>query len=392
MAESNPLALPGRNPSLWLRRSLLLGGLAGSAALGGCGAFSWFSSGKRKIPDLPALAGGGSIKQVWSVDLPGEVGFQPSIAGGLVFAASPDGTVACIEGRTGKSVWQVRLAKRLVGGVGADGRIAVVAARDGSLIALDSDGKQRWTTAIGAEVVTVPSVGEKLVVVRSSDNRVSAFDADTGERRWSFQRQGPALVLRQTSSIAIGSAQVYVGMPGGRMLALASDSGAQRWETAIAVPRGSNEIERIADLVGTPKLVGNDVCASAFQGRVGCLDVGTGRTLWSRELSSAAGIDADTRALVVCDEKGHIHAFSRSGSSLWRQEKLAGRDLSAPMLVSGRVLVSDSQGNVHLLGLEDGALLARFELGRPLSGAPVRIDQVALLQTRGGALHALAID
>lgn len=376
----------------WIRASgaVLLGG--GAAMLSGCGSWSIFPSGRPKIPELQPLAGGVALRVLWTAPFPGEVGFQPALAGGNLVVATPEGRLAMLDARTGSLRWEINVGRRLAAGVGTDSRSIVVGSRDGSLVAFDIDGKQRWASAVGAEVVTVPAVGSGIVVVRGSDNRVSALDLASGARRWTFQRQSPSLVLRQTGGVTIGGAQVYVGLPGGRMIALATESGAQRWETAVSVPRGSNEIERIADLVGTPKVAGNDVCASAFQGRVACLDIGTGRTLWSRDISSANGVDIDDRHVVIADEKGHIHAFARNGSSLWRQEKLAGRGLSAPLLASRRVLVVDTPGVAHLLNLDDGALLGRVDLGRPIASAPLRVDQIALLQTRGGALYAVSLE
>lgn len=377
----------------WLSRAggaTLLGGFA--SALSGCGGWSIFPSGRPKIPELQPLGGGSTLRVLWTAAFPGEVGFQPALMGDNLVVATPEGRLAMLDARTGALRWEINVGRRLAAGVGADASNIVVGSRDGSLVALGSDGKQRWASAVGAEVVTVPAVGSGITVVRGSDNRVSAFDLATGARRWTFQRQSPSLVLRQTGGVAIDGAQVYVGLPGGRMIALAADSGAQRWETAVSVPRGSNEIERIADLVGVPKLSGNDVCASAFQGRVACLDVGTGRTLWSRDISSANGVDIDARHVVIADEKGHLHAFSRNGSSVWRQDKLAGRGLSAPLLAPRRVLVVDTPGVAHLLNLEDGALLGRVDLGKPIASAPLRVDQIALLQTRGGALYAVSLE
>lgn len=391
-APNNACKRPPQSAINPARRTLLMAGALSAAPLAGCGGLAIFSSGRAKIPDLPPVAGGGSIKSAWSAALPGAAGFQPALATGKIWAATPSGSLAVLDGRSGQADWQVEVGRALVGGVGTDGRIGAVAARDGAVVAFGADGKQRWASAVGAEVVTVPAVGHGLVVVRTSDNRVTALDSVTGGRRWSFQRQAPSLVLRQTGAVVIDATQVYVGLPGGRMLAVATESGAQRWEAAVSLPRGSNEIERIADVAGTPVLSSNDLCAAAFQGRVACLDIGTGRTLWSRDLSSAAGVDVDARGLVVADEKGHIHLFSRSGSSVWRQEKLAGRGLSAPILASSHVLIGDSEGVIHLLRRDDGALLARIELGRPVSGAAVKIDSLVVVQTVGGALHALAFE
>ena len=64
---------------------------------------------------------------------------------------------------------------------------------------------------------------------------------DSGRRRWTFDRQPPALVLRQTATIAMDASTAYVGLPGGRLVALSLQNGALKWETAVGLPRGSNE-------------------------------------------------------------------------------------------------------------------------------------------------------
>ena len=245
----------------------------------------------------------------------------------------------------------------------------------------------------GAEVVTVPSVALGLVVVRTSDNRVAAFETDTGKRRWTFQRQNPPLVLRQTSAIAMDASTAYVGLPGGRLVALSLETGALRWESAVALPRGSNEIERIADVVGTPLISGREICAATFQGRVGCFDTASGRALWGRELSSPSGLDLDGRLLVVPDDRGDVHAFARSGASLWRQDKLRQRGLSAPLLMERMVLVGDRAGLVHALSRDDGAIAARLSTDdSPIVAAPVAADGLAVVQTAAGSVYALRVE
>jgi outer membrane protein assembly factor BamB len=245
---------------------------------------------------------------------------------------------------------------------------------------------------VGAELVAQPLVHEGLVVIRSSDNRVTAYELANGQRRWSFVRQGPALVLRQMTSLAADRESVYIGLPGGRLIALALTSGALRWEGAVASPRGSNEIERIADVMGAPILSGGEICASAYQGRVGCFEASSGRVTWARELNTAGGIDVDARLLVACDDKGHVHAFARSGASLWRQEQLAGRVLSAPALTSRHVVVGDAQGFVHVLSRDDGVVQARLALdGSAIAAAPRVRGRHVVVQTRAGTLAALTL-
>lgn len=309
-----------------------------------------------------------------------------------IWVASPEGRLALLDPATGAARWTLSVARSVVAGVGARGAFGALATSDGDLIAFDAAGKQLWKVTLGAEAVTVPAVTEQGVYVRCSDRRTLGFERMTGKRIWSLTRTGPNLVLRQTASIAASDRRLFLGFPGGRLAALDESTGAQIWETAVAVPRGSNEIERIADVVGLPSVSAQDVCAVAFQGRIACFDRASGRMLWNRDLSSPGGVAGTGTMIAFCDERGYVHAFSRSGASLWRQAGLAGRSPSAPAFAGSRLILSDRDGLVYALALDDGAIEARSPTdGKPAAGAPLIAGDLALVQTVRGALHAFAI-
>lgn len=377
--------------SVRLVRTLLL--VAAVAAGSGCSWWPW-SSTRAKIPEPPPIAAPIGVLQSWSLSLGrGGVNFQPVQAGDSVWAAAADGTVARFDPATGSLRWRVRLERPLIAGVGSDGETAVVAARDGTVIALDGSGAVRWSAPAGAEIVTVPSVGLGLAIVRTSDNRVSAFDLDSGKRRWSFDRQSPPLVLRQTAGIAMDAANAYVGLPGGRLVALMLDSGALRWEAAVSMPRGANEIERIADVVGMPLLAARQICAVTFQGRIGCFEATSGRTLWARDLSSPSGFDMDTELVVAPDDAGRIHALSPQGASVWTQDALQGRTLAAPLLTARHIVLGDQSGLVHVLDRADGRLVARMQTdGSRIVSVPIATGGRIIVQTSAGGLYAYRID
>jgi outer membrane protein assembly factor BamB len=369
--------------------------LLAALALGGCGSFwPWSGPSKPKMPEPPAITAPIAASLAWNTRIGAAgVGFAPVAVGGAVFAASADGQVVRIDPAKGTIVWRVDLGMPLVSGVGSDGETVVVAARDGSLIALGADSARRWSATLGGEAVTVPAVGQGLVVLRSSDNRIQAFETDSGKRRWSFQRQNPPLVLRQTGSIAIESGTAYVGLPGGRIVALSLLNGAQRWEATVAQPRGATEIERISDVVGTPVVSGREVCAASYQGKLVCFDATTGRPQWSRDVSTSHGIDVDASLVSIVDERDRIQAFSRSGASVWRQEALSGRILSAPLSLGPVLVVGDSKGLVHLVSRDDGAIAGRFATdGSPIVVAPVASGRLAIVQTSAGMIAAVGLD
>ncbi len=366
-----------------------------AVTLAGCGSFwPWSGPSKPKIPDPPAISAPVAARVAWTARVgAGGLGFAPVFAAGAIYVASAQGAVARLDPADGRVLWQVEAGKRLSAGVGSDGDVVVVAARDGTLIAFDANGQRRWTAALGGEAVTVPAVGLGLVVVRSSDNKVQAFETGTGKRRWVFVRQNPPLVLRQTASVAIAPGTTYVGLPGGRLAAIGLENGAQRWEVTVAQARGATEIERIADVVGSPLVSGRDVCAASYQGKLTCFDAASGRPQWSRDVANARGFDLDARLVAIVDERDHVHAFSRSGASVWRQDKLARRELSGPLSLGPVLVIGDSQGLVHLVSRDDGAIAGRFTTdSSAIVSPPVAAGRLAVVQTSAGAVVAIALD
>ena len=231
------------------------------------------------------------------------------------------------------------------------------------------------------------------MVVRSLDNRIVAFDADSGTRRWLAQRSVPPLTLRSAPGIVTTATTAFVALPGGRLSALALSNGAPRWEVAVGDPRGTTELERIADLSGTPVVAGKEVCAVAYQGRVACFDEASGAVHWAKDLSSDVGVGVDERFVFAADERGVLNAFTRDGVSVWRNNKLANRRLSTPVSYGRAVAVGDGQGYIHFLSREDGAILARINTdGSPVAAIPLVAGTNLIFQTQAGTLVALATE
>ncbi|MEK9777414.1 MAG: PQQ-binding-like beta-propeller repeat protein, partial [Quisquiliibacterium sp.] len=110
-------------------------------------------------------------------------------------------------------------------------------------------------------------------------------------------------------------------------------------------------------------------------------------------IRSATGLELDSNLVVAVDEKDQIHAFSLTGSSVWRQAKFSGRILSAPTSVGPVLVLGDSKGLVHLVSRNDGAVVGRFSGdGTAIVAQPVAAGRTALVQSTGGALIAVSID
>ncbi|HEX5804129.1 MAG TPA: outer membrane protein assembly factor BamB [Azospira sp.] len=369
--------------------------LATAALAAGCSTFDSvnpFASSAPKMADLPPINASVDVRVAWkeSVGKSDNYVFTPAVAGNAVFAAGGKGDVLRIE--AGSVRWKVNAGVPLSGGVGSDGRRVVVGSAKGDVLAFDAaDGKELWRAKVSSEVLAAPAVDGALVIVRSGDNRIYAFDAGDGKRKWVYQRQTPPLSLRSFAAPLLDGNYVFAGFPGGKLMAVTTNNGASAWEGTVALPKGTTELDRVADITSAPLLAGRLICAVAYQGRVACFDLNTGNLAWARDMSSAAGLAADNRQLYVTDDKGAVHALDlASGASLWKQDKLRLRDLSAPAALGRLVAVADVKGFVHFLNREDGSFVGRTATDGTAVTAPLRVfDNKILLQTRGGSVIAL---
>lgn len=374
---------------------------AAALTLAGCGSLSlnpldWFT---RSAPPPPAplaeIANPVPTRTLWQASV-GKAGlgvFTPAVTREAVYAAAEDGTVVRFDAATGKELWRVRIPTRLTSGVGADESLVVVGSAEGEVIALETTGETRWRARVSSEVLAPPVLSGELVIVRSADSRIFALDARDGRRRWVFQRAAPPLTVRSPAGAVVRAGFVFAGFSGGKLVAVSTANGGLRWEGTVALPKGTTELERVSDVIGMPWVGEREACAAAFQGRVACFDLNNGNQIWAREISSSAGLGVDARAVYVSEDRGAVAAFSRtSGTSLWRQDRLANRQLTAPLPLGREIAVGDLQGYVHLLSQDSGAFVGRIATdGSRIVSTLVPFQGGFLVQTSGGSLYALAL-
>lgn len=353
------------------------------------------SAPKAKPKELKPIQPSAGLTGLWqtSVGGGGAYALTPAVVGASVYTAGKDGTLARFD--NGRQVWRISVGQVISGGVGANGKLVVVGTAKGDVLAFNAgDGGAAWQARASSEILAAPALQDDLVVVRSIDARILGLDAADGKRRWAYQRNTPALALRSNAGVVLTERALYAGFPGGKLAAVSLNNGALLWEATVAIPRGTTELERIADVASNPVIDGRMVCAVAYQGRVACFDAANGNQIWARDVSSIAGLDIGSRALYVSDEKGNLHAFERNnGASLWKQDALGLRQLSRPLALGKRVAVGDYAGIVHLLSEEDGAFAARFTTdGSAIVVAPQRLGSGFVVQTRNGTVQALTVD
>lgn len=335
-----------------------------------CGTISgWFESDDEDPTAPVALADIDEtveFDELWSVDVGNGQGkglyrLLPVMDGDVIYAASADGEVVAIDRSTGKTRWSVELETSLSGGVGVFEDAVLVGSSEGFVLKLDaSSGAQQWSTALGGEILSPPQSDGKRVVAQTYDGKLQGLDFNTGEVLWTYDSNVPVLTVRGTSTPILRNGLVFAGFANGRVLAFDISTGAIVWEVRVAIPQGRSEIERIVDVDGTMDLIGNELYAASYQGRVVAIDVESGNKIWQQDVSSFSGVSLGFGNVYVADEDGTINAYFRNGQGLrWAQGALGYRELSRPTPVSSYVAVGDFEGYVHLLSQVDGEFVGR---------------------------------
>ncbi len=333
----------------------------------------------------PQIAG----RQVWSQSV-GKLGdlLRPVASAASVTVASTDGRVVEFAADTGRELWRGDVGERLSAGVGSDGRFSAVVTVNNELVVLDA-GKVLWRTLLASRVVTPPLVAGERVFVLAIDRSIQAFDAIDGRKLWSQQRPGDPLTLLQPGVLVAWKDTLVAGQ-GPRLAGFDPLRGALRWESAVASPRGTNEVERLADLVGPPTRVGNVICARAFQAAVGCVDAERGTLNWNRPVGGSEGVTADEQFVFAADASDRIQAWKLAGGeAVWNSERLLYRGLSTPLVVGRTVVFGDETGLLHFLDRVDGRTLLRLPTdGRPIVAGPIRVGVTLIAVTKGGGVFA----
>ena len=368
-----------RRSGRWLAATLAV-----AALLAGCAAS------KPKPEPLEPLTPKISASVAWSQHIDGvQFPLTVAVTQGVFTVAADDGTVLALEAGSGREVWRATAGSKLSAGVGSDGRFAAVVTRDNDLVVFEQ-GRVKWRKALGARVTTAPLVAGERVFVLGVDRAVQAFDAIDGRKLWVLQRPGDPLTLAQSGVLAPYKDTLLVGQ-GPRMAGLDPLHGTVRWEVAVGSPRGANEIERLADLVGPVLRNGELVCARSFQAAVGCVNAERGSVVWTKSVGGIDAIGGDAEYVFGGDASDRISAWKvASGDVAWSSDKLRYRGLSAPLSVGNAVVFGDEDGTLHWLARDSGEALLRLPTdGSPVAAPPVQAGGTLLVVTRKGGLFAL---
>jgi outer membrane protein assembly factor BamB len=334
-------------------------------------------------------------------------GLQPAFADNKIFVADRQGKVVALD-TAGKELWSTRLggsagwfssgiSAKLSGGLNVGAGKVFVGTEDGRLVGLNSEtGAIEFDTNVVGEILARPMIDSGMVFVNTSAGRLFALDIATGEQVWMHESDVPPLSLRGISTPTVTNGGVLVGTGTGKLQVNIMETGLIAWEATVTTPSGATELERIIDVDSQPILNNGIVYVVSFNGSLAAVELRSGRVVWQREYASYRDLALIGTKLVVTTNNGNVFGIdSRNGVELWSQSSLKGRALTAPSAYKGKVVVGDKFGAVHVIDINEGALLGRAMLNdkedAKFNAPAVVAGEQIIMQNALGKVYALTI-
>lgn len=305
---------------------------------------------------------------------------------GAVFAADSEG-IYKLEPTDGSVISHFRLQRKLSSGIAVSSNNLFVATLGGFLVAVDRiSGKTAWQVKLPTIAFEAPQVSGDIVVVRTSDSQLLAYNINDGGLLWVFNKQHPQLMLKVTNSFQIISNQVIaVGLPGGRLALINLRTGTLIWELVIAAPDGATELDRVTDIAMRPVVDDKSLCVASYNGKIACIDIFSRNIIWEKPFSSSQGLVIDEQKVYAVDQNGIIYAFDKSsGHQFWQNNTMQYRGLGIPFLLGEAVVAVDKDGYIHVFDRNDGKEISRIKstLTKAI-GYPLTRNNGVILQANG---------
>ncbi len=339
----------------------------------------------------------------WRVQTNGPVRGSPTVAGGIVYVGSGDGSVYAIDETSGAVRWRRSVGSAISSTPAVADGLVFVSGYDGSIVALRAtSGEVAWTYRTGAPVplkwgyesgetwISSPVLAGGLVVVGARDGKVHALEPRTGAAKWTYDAGA-----RVYSSPAAAGGTVFVGGQDGVLHAIDLASGRSKWRfsTNGATLKSSDFGFDRTTIQSSPSVADGVVYVGARDGWIYAVDAATGVQRWNYDhevswINTSIAV-SDGMLFDGSSDAHFIQALdSRTGAERWRA-KSVGIVWGSPAVDRERVYIGEGNGTIHALDKATGREAWHYRVGQRVMSSPVLHDGRLFVGSDDGAVYAI---
>ncbi|HZF44222.1 MAG TPA: PQQ-binding-like beta-propeller repeat protein [Sphingomonadaceae bacterium] len=373
---------------------------------------AWTQPGGSPSKSLGHLSLGGALTPAFSVSIGqgaskfDRLGAAPVVAEGRIFTVDTTGTVSAFDAATGARVWSAQPGtdsknkySLFGGGVSYDGGRVYATNGVGAVSALDAKtGAVAWTVRPGGPLRGAPTVADGNLYVMSQDSQIFSLKAADGTTQWSEAAPMEIAGVFGTGAPAFAQGTVVAGFASGDLNAYRYENGRPLWNDALSRTSISTSVSSLSDIDAAPVIDNGRVYAVGQGGRMVALELTTGQRLWELNIAGistpwVAGewifvVTDDARLLAIARATGKIRWISQLARFRDAEDKKGPISWNGPVLAGGRLILTNSAGQMASVNPVDGTLLSTTNLNRPVSLSPVVANNMLYILDDDGKLTA----
>ncbi len=362
-----------------------------------------------KSPGHVALGEG--LARAWTASVAGatpraRLASAPVVSDGRLYVIDTQARVSAFDAGTGAKLWSTMLDVQgdgkpslFGGGVSASTDTVFATNGVGDVAALKSDtGALIWKKRPAGPLRGAPTISNGNVYVMTQDNQIYALAAADGEPQWN--EAGPVGVSGIFGVAAPAAAQgtVIAGYSTGELAAYRYENGRSLWSDTLSRTSMSTSVSTLTDIDADPVIDRGRVFALGKGGRMASYELITGQRIWEINIAGITtpvvsgewvfALTDDSKLLCIQRASGKIRWISQL--QRYENEKKKKNPVSwrGPVLAGGRLIVTNSNGEIWSVTPGEGSATQVFNVKQPLSLAPIVANNVLYLFDDKGQILA----
>ncbi len=352
-----------------------------------------------------------TIAPVWSANIAAgssraRLASAPVVSGGRLYAIDTNATVSAFDANTGAKLWAVSLgtdkdgkASLFGGGVSVNGAFIYATNGVGDVAAMNAEnGTIIWKKRPAGPLRGAPTLSNDNVYVMTQDNQIYAIRQSDGEPQWN--EAGPVGVsgIFGVGAPAAAQGTVIAGYSTGELSAYRYENGRTVWNDTLSRTAMSTSVSTLTDIDADPVIDRGRVFALGQGGRMAAYELVTGQRIWEINIAGiATPVVAGEWVFVLTDDAKMLAVARSSGKIRWQtklqryeKEKSKSGQITwrGPVLAGGRLIATNSRGEIWSIAAENGAATQIINARAPISVQPIVANGMLYILDDKGRISA----